>query len=441
MEFRYETLGPCHRKVSVSFPAEQVDAAFAKQLGEINKSLTMPGFRKGRAPQQVLEKRFSKHLASEVRSELIEAMFKALVEDEKVEPLEPPTFDAEALVAERGKAMALEFELFTKPEFETPAWQGLAVDVDAVVVDESEIEAAIDGLRRRSARLKTVEGAPLELNDVAVIDWEALDGDHSLASDQGAYFAPARAVLGGFSVPDLGQKLVGSLPGAQIRVPVQVAPDDPREELRGRALELAVELKEVRRYTLPTLDAEFLAKHDFDDESELRLEMERGIRRNKLRARDGEIEKRLVERLVQAIPMTLPEKQVEHMVAGWTGDRRRELEAEGKDADEVERALAEDLKDVRGAIEHDLRARFLLDRLADATQVECTEADLKAAIEAISAAHGLPIDELLDQYRGRPEQLRDLAGQIRRRKARAKLREEAKLNERAAPASPSKEKA
>lgn len=428
MDFQVETLGPCRKKIAVTIPPERVGEAFDKKYGEINESVALPGFRPGRAPRRLLEKRFGSRLGGEVKDDLVKAALEKLVEEQKVEPLAPPEIDLSDKSVEPGRAFTFEFELVTKPEFETPTYKGLEAAVPAIAVSEAEIDAAVDRLRRREASLEKVEDTLVAAGDVLVLDWRAMSGDSVEARDDNVYYPYGKGVVAGFAAQAIDEQLLGQAVGAQAEAAVQVAADDPRESLRGRELQLRVKLKSILRYVLPPIDAAFLAKHDYDDEAELRGEVKKRIVRVRTRERDVRAEDLLVEQLLSSIQISLPEDFVGRAVEGWAARTRMKLQMDQVDEDEIVKHIDGARASTKETIEREMQRHFLLDRIAAAESLEVTEAETARAIEEIAMAYGHPVEQVAATFRD-GEKLAELRSELLHRKARQVVREHATLVE------------
>jgi trigger factor len=435
MEFTVATVGPCRKKVTVKVPTERIREEYDKQFQEINKSFALPGFRPGHAPRKILERRFGSRLGDEVKGNLVKAAMEQLVEEKKVQPLAAPEIDVDALAFDREKPFEFEFELLTRPEFDTPAYKGLEAKVPAAEVSDEEVDRAVRAMLRRRAKLETVGDASLAEDDVAVLDWAARDGDSVEAHDEGVYYPLGRGVMGGFVVPGLDALLVGQRPGAEAQLDVEVLPDDPREELRGRSLRLTATLREVKRYVAPPIDAEFLKSHDFDDETEMRAEIRKRLVRAKRREAEVAAEGRLVEQLLEKIDVSLPEGFVEKELESWAARKRIQGEAEGIAEEEIAKVIDAARGDAKRAIEQDMKRFFVLDRIADAEGIEVTEAELVQAIRDIAAATGRPEEDVLASFRDQGR-LSELRSHVRHRKAREAIRSHATLVEQAPPPAP-----
>ncbi len=429
MDVQVESLGPCRKKVAITLPPDRVREAFDKRYQEINESIVYPGFRKGHAPRRLLEKRFATSLGREVKEQLVEGAIKQILEEKKVDPIEAPHVDVEALELQPDAPFSFELELVVKPEFETPEYKGVALEVPRVEVAEAEIQAAVDAIRRRDAKLTTAgEGEPLEKSDIAIVDWEAKDGESVVAHDQNVYYPLGRGVLAGFVVETLDAALLGKAPGAKAEATVHVAADDLREELRGKELHLEVELKEVKRYALPPVDEGFLKRHDYDDETEMRAELEKRIRRVKTRNRDQAGEARLLDQLVSGLDISLPEPFVERETERWARRLRMQLEVEGVPEEEIAKRVESGRTDAQAAVENDMRRWFLLDRIAEAEDVSVPESELAQAVQEIASVYQRPEEEVLASFRD-GSGLLELETQIKHRKTRELLYREAKVTE------------
>ena len=421
MDFRVDPLGPCRKKVAVTIPPERVRQEYDKQMGELNKSFALPGFRKGHAPRKLLERRFGPHLGGDVKESLVKAALEALVKEQKVEPLRPPTLDLEAMKVDPGQPLSFEFELLTRPEFQTPTWKGLEMKVAPVAVTPKEIDEAVEGLRRREARLTEAKDAVIGDGDVLVVDWQARVGGTVIAEDRGAYLPFGRGVLAGLPCAALEAELRGKKAGATAHGTVTAAADDPREALRGKEVELQVAVKEVRRHELPAVDAAFLERHDFDDVAEMRKYLERQIQRAKTRERDRAAEEKLLEGVVAGVSMALPDEILAQELEAWAERKKAELREEGVVEGALDKQLESARPEARREIEGELRRYFVLDRIAREENLEVADAEVGQALQEIAQAYGRPMEEVLEAYRqgGRLEELR---GSLRHRKVREAVR-------------------
>ena len=424
MDFTVETLAPCRKKIAVRISPERVGEEYDKKYNEINEHFAMPGFRPGKAPRHLLEKRFGGRLADQIKDDLLQAALEQLLEEKKVDPLSPPDIDLSDLEVEMGKPVEFEFEMVTKPEFDTPTYKDLEVKVPPIEVTDEEIDNAVDGLRRQGATLETAEDGTVEEGDILIVDWRARDGDSIEARDDNAYYPWGRGVVAGFVAADIDTQLEGKGVGTQATATVQVAADDPREELRGRDLELEVTLKEIKRYVLPEIDDAFLGKHDYDDVDELRDDVKKRIARAKGRQRDSLAEHLLVDQLLDGVEISLPEDFVDRELEHWASRQRMQAQMEQAEEGEVEKKIDAAREDTKAAIEKDMQRHFLLDRIASEEALDVSEAEMVQAIQEMAQAYGQPVEQIMQSFNDRGR-LAELRAEILHRKARGVIRQHA----------------
>jgi trigger factor len=428
MQFHVETVGPCRAKVKVTVPETRIREEFDRQYQEINKSVALPGFRPGHAPRKLLEARFGKRLSDDVKAKLVEAAFEELVQKKEVRPLAPPQIDAGAIAFDPTRPMEFEFEVLTRPEFETPSRDALQVKVPPIEVSPAEVDAALERMRIAEGTLVSAEDGVVGKDSVLVVDWKARAEGDEVASGENAYYRIGRGLLEGLVAPGLDEAVAGKRAGETVTVPARAAGDDARERLRGKAVDLEATVREVKRFKPAELDEAFLKSHDFDSVDELKGDVRRRIVRARERDRDRLAEDRLVDQLVERAKIPLPDAVVEGEVERWLERRRVEAQAEGLDPAEVTKEAAADRDEIRERVERDLRRHFLLERLSEADKTEVGDSEVLGAIEQMARDSGRPSSELVEAFRssGRIDELR---GHLRHRKVKEALRRSASVVE------------
>jgi trigger factor len=438
MDFRVETIGPCRKKVTVTVPAERIREEYDKQYDEINKNLSLPGFRPGKAPRKILEARFAKKLVGEVKAKLVEAAFQEMVSEKKVQPIASPRVDVEGLAFDPAAAFEFTVEMATRPEFDLPETKGLEVTVPPLSVSDADVDAGVERLRLAEGTLVPAPDGVAAEDDVLVLDLDARRGDAPLHAESNVYYRLGRGVVEGIVAEGLDAALRGASAGAKAKTEGRVAADDPREALRGDPFDLHVEVREVKRFRLPDLDEAFLKARDYDGVDELRQDVRRKIVRARERERDRMAEDRLVDLLVERAKIPLPAEVVDGEVERWLDRRRLEASAEGMPEEEITKEAAGAKDEVRSRVERDLRRVFVLEKVAEAEKVEVGESDLVAAIEQMAREAGRPTSEVAGAFSD-PQRLGELRSHVRHRKAKEALRRAASVVEETAKAAPATE--
>jgi trigger factor len=437
MDFRVEEIAPCRKKVTVTVPAAAVKTALDARYEEINDEITLPGFRPGHAPRKLLESRFGTHVRDEVKGKIVEEAFKKGVEEKKYAPLGQPNIDVAEAEIDAAKPFEFAFELTTRPEFDLPTWKGREVKVPAVSVDDAAVDEAVESLRMAEGTLETSD-EPLVLGDVAVVDWTASVDGARVDGGEGAYYRLGRGVMEGIALEGADPALVGGKAGATATVRGRTAADDPREGLAGREFDVAMTVRETKRFEPAALDEAFLKRRDFDDVEELRRDVRRRLLRQRERERDRVAEDRLVESIATEASITLPKQLVDDAVGGWAERRRIEARESGASEEDVARTLSAGEAKVRADVEADLRRYFVLDRIAEAEGLSVSEEELVGAVEQMARESGRSAGEVVQHFQEDPSRIAELRAHLRHRKAREALRKAATVVEETA-APPAKE--
>src|SRR5207247_3877652 len=173
-----ENLAPCKKLVRVEIEAQQVDETFESITKEFQREAAFPGFRPGKAPREMVLKKYEKDIQKEVKSKLISDSYRKAVEEQKLDVLGYP--DIEEIQFNRGQPMQFAATIETAPEFELPEYKGLPVKREARTVTEADVERALDALREPQVAFNTVD-RPIQAGDVAVINYTGASDGKSLA--------------------------------------------------------------------------------------------------------------------------------------------------------------------------------------------------------------------------------------------------------------------
>lgn len=441
MEFRVEELAPCRKKVTVTVPADRVRKEVDGQYAEVNKQIVIPGFRPGKAPRRLLESKFGAHIQGEVKQKIVEAAYKQLIEEKRISPLTQPNVDVDATTIDPAKAFEFAFEVTTRPDFELPTWKGLEVKVPPVSVSEADVDAGVERMRLQEGDLVPSEsGAAAE--DVVVFDWKAGEGETTLHAEESAYYRIGHGVLDGIVVDGLDGKIIGAKGGDSFMLRGRAPADDPRAVLAGKEFAIRLDVREIKRFKPADLDAEFFKRHDLEGVEELRKNVRRGIQRAKDRERDRLAEERLLDGLVASVKFDLPAEVIEGSVTDWTERQRVEALAEGREEEEVTKALTAGKDEMRVKVEGDLRRHFVLEKISEAENLSVSEQELIGAVEQIGRDNGRSAGEVIQHFQEQPARLAELRAHLKHEKAREALRKAAMLvDETVAPTPASEPKA
>jgi trigger factor len=409
-------LGDSRVRVEVGVEADAVQERLERAAQALARDLRMPGFRKGKAPPQLVIQRVGREAVLEqaLRDSLPEWYERALL-DTGITPVGDPELNVASLPG-AGEELSFSIEVAVRPDAKLGEYKGLEVGRAEAEVPDEAVEAELDRLREGFASLDPVD-RPAAPGDLVLIDYSAtVDGEPF----EGSEASDLMVELGAESlVPEFDRALAGAAGGDQKTVEVEFGPDHRPESLAGKPATFAVTVKEVREKKLPELDDGFAAEaSEFETLDELRAELSRRIAAA-LEARiEADFREAAVDAAADAAQIELP-KELIHARAHEMWERlERTLAARGASAEGFLRmegkTREQAVTDLEPDAERALRREATLEAVAEAERIEVSDEDLLAALQP--GEEGQSPERMLERLRanGRDAMLRS---ELRLRKA------------------------
>jgi len=385
-----EEAGPCRLKIRIEVSAESVAEKIEEEYRKLGESAELPGFRKGRAPRPLLERKFGKALLEDVKTDLIQQSFEEVREERKLEPLSLPEVDPEKIPLETGKPFAWETTIEVRPSLDIRNYVGLKVRKPRVSVEESEVDALLREFQELKSEWVPAEDQTARPHDQVIADLDLTsEGKTVNRIENQAVLLNEHLSLHGLKLPELYKNFVGRRPGETVEVPVSFPADFADPALAGKPTVLRAQIKGVKRKRVPAIDDQFAkTAFDLDSVNELRAHLRRRIEREKEEEIRRKMAEDLVEELIRTNDFPLPEGLLE--TASEEMLRRVHLELALKGV--PEEVLQKDLEKQRGAsrdvIRKVLKTRFLLEHIADRERIFVLEEEVEAKIAELAAGAG-----------------------------------------------------
>lgn len=278
-------------------------------LQELGRSVRIPGFRPGKVPRALLERRFRDHVRDEVMRQAIPEHLAEAVREAQVAPLGPPTVDE--VTWHEGEPLRFRAVVEVRPAVTVKDYLGVPLAREKVQVEDAEVDRALEILREDAATYTPMEGWPALREDLVVIDHEGTINGKPV---KGGSAQNVNVILGaGRYLPGFEEALRGMSKGEVKEFDVDVPPDSPRKELAGRRVHFRVTVREVKKKRLPELNDD-LAKElgEGDTLAELRDKVRERLAARKQRDQEAELKGKLMEKVAEANPVDLPEGLVQH---------------------------------------------------------------------------------------------------------------------------------
>lgn len=407
--------------LQITVPAAEVDAAFKNAVAKIANEVNIPGFRKGKAPRNVIENRFGKEaVKQEAFQMVVNKAYQAALDEHKLIPVADPKLDEDKF--EEGQDATFKLSMVLKPEPELGKYKGLQVEKKVARVTAKQVDAAMEELRNRHARMVvTPDGTKIEKGDFAIIDFAGTVGGEPFSGGEGKGY-PLEVGSNSF-IPGFEDQLVGLGKGESTDVKVTFPADYFVEELAGKEAVFKVNIQDIKRKEAPELTDEYVAK---ETEYKTVEELKAGYK-ERLKAaaeRDAQIqwEHDLITEAVKNAKFELPDEMVEARIDQMVDEMRLSLESRKMSMDMYMKYTGQDMAKIRenqkeAALEN-VKADVVLDAIAKKENIQVDMNDVDAEISAIAAQHGAKLEDVKKIIRNNGSMGLLLANILRRKAAR-----------------------
>ncbi len=368
-----------------------VSAVYRKQV----KSITVPGFRKGKAPRSIIEKMYGTGVFYEdAINDLIPTVYPEALKEANLDTVGQPEFDIVS-IDENGLVMSA--KVYVKPEVEIKDYCGIEVEKEVTAVTDEEVDKEIETVRERNSREIEVTDRAAEMDDTAVIDFEGfVDG---VAFDGGKGTDYALKLGSGSFIPGFEEQIVGKNIDDEFDVNVTFPAEYHAEELAGKAAVFKVKIHALTKVELPALDDDFAKDvSEFDTFDEYKADMKAKIAKRHEAAADNAVEEKLVEALIEKLEADIPEPMFVEETENFVRDYDNRLRSQGLDLATFFKYTGQTLdmlrEQMRPQAERQVKARLALEKIAALENVEVTEEDINGEFEKIAAAYNIDVAEV-----------------------------------------------
>jgi len=425
-----EDAGPSRKKVIVEIPAEAVKTAIDQEYENLRKEAIVPGFRKGRAPRRLLEKRFGKETREQVKLKLIADASDAAIKDNELNVLRDPEIDFEHIELPDSGPLKFEFEVEVRPEFELPPLEGIPIKKTKLETTDSEIDAEIEKLRKWLGVWAPCEEGTVEVEDkiIADVTLKAEDDDEGkILNDVEIYVRPS-GFVGPVPVENLDEFLVGAGLGQTRETTVDVPKTFFREEYRGKKINVKVKIKEIKRLKPAELDEHFLRRYGVESEEELRDRIRDMLQERVERMIRTDMEDQVYKYLLDNTDFDLPSEVVADFSSELLKRKYTDLMMQGLPKEEIERNMEQLQAGSERQAKEQLKVFFIMDKVAEKLGIEVSEEEVNGYIAQLALRRGQRPERMKEQMM-RDGSLNEFKMQIRQNKCVAKLLESAEITE------------
>ena len=392
-----ESIGQLRTKLTVTVPAEIIAERTSDQINELRREAQIPGFRQGRAPVVLVEKRFGSDVQSDLKDKLVAQSYLAAVDKEGLQVLGEPDIDLESISLPDKGDLTYTCEVELKPQFELPPLKGIVVEKPAVSVTDELVHERLDQIRGMRGVSELVENQPAQENDQVVGRVEIKVADIVIYEKDDELLPVRPSLIDGIGLEKLGETLAGAKVGDTRQLTITL-PDYYRQaDYRGKEAVVAMTVGQIKRLVLPELDDEFAKQLGAGSAEELRVwvkaDLEAGQDQMSRRAMRDNLHKYLLDNTTLDVPPTLSARQTDRAVAR----RMYDLLSRGVPQEEVDKRIDTLRLSAKEQVAQELKLHFILDKVAETLAIQVTEEEINARIAEIARAYNRRFDRVRDE--------------------------------------------
>ena len=396
MSLQVEKMEKNMAKLTIEVAAEDLEKAMQNAYQKAKGRITIPGFRKGKAPRKMIEQMYGKGIFLEdaVNALIPEHYSKAMGESE-LEIVSQPKIDL--VQAEPGKELIFTAEVAVKPEVTLGEYKGVEVPKSDVTVTDEDVDAEVKKEQEKNSRTITVEDRAAQLNDTVTIDFEgSVDG---VPFDGGQATEYPLTLGSNTFIPGFEEQLVGANTGDDVEVKVTFPEEYQAKELAGKEAIFKCAVKKIEAKELPELDDDFAKDvSEFDTLAEYKEDVKKNLTEKKEKEARTAKENAAVDKAIENAQMDLPDAMVETQCQQMLDDFSRRMQSQGLSMDQYFQftgmTAEKMMEDMKPQAVKRIQTRLVLEKIAEVENIQPTEEEVNEEISKMAEMYKMEADKL-----------------------------------------------
>jgi trigger factor len=434
MKTELKELSPTQREIHIEIEPEAVKEVYNRVSQKYAKGASVPGFRKGFAPVDVIRMRFKDEIQNEVLRELLPDKVQQAIEEHGLNPLSEPQLHFDNFEKQKlngSESLSIHIHVEVMPEIPTPEYKGLEATRRVRPLPEGEMDRIIDQRRESGATLLPVEGRKSETGDTLIVDLEGTFADEADAEPIKADDLEIK--LGDENIEQsFTENLAGLEEDEEKEFTVSYPADFTSQLLAGKTVNYKAKVKSLGKVELPELDDEWAQSLDEGYESLADLKGKLGKDLDKVSNSDADaaLRNELISKLIESHDFEVPNALIEAQARNLLNNFAQDMQQRGVDLNKIEKEfvqMAYEQMKVQAA--RDVKGAILLEKVAELENVEVSDEDVAGELEQMANYYGVPVEQIKESIAGQEGGEANIANNLRTRKAVEALVKHAKVTE------------
>ncbi len=430
MKVSLKNAGACRKTMKIEVPADQVATERTELLAFYTKGVALPGFRKGHAPKELVEKKYAKEMAADLKDRLVPKFYHEAIEKEGVKVVSIVDVGEPELV--EGKPLKFEVTLDVQPEFKLPKYKGIAIKAEKVEVTDKQVDETVESICRQHATFEDIEDRSAQEKDMVQVSYEAtVDGTpleekvpeaRGMGKGNGYWITCDDEAF----LPGMGKALIGASTGDKRDVTVEFPEGFIVKELAGLKAEFKVDVTGIRESKMPEFNEEFLKQLRVESEEELRTNIRQHLQDAAEAKEKGRQQDEACEFLLKKTKLDVPETAVQQQTRSVMYEMARQRMMQGMAREQIEAQTEDMMEEAKVKAEEQVKLRYVIMAIADAESIKAGDQDVADEVTRMAVQQQRDASEYRKELEkeGHLESVRD---QLRFSKTIAFLLENAKV--------------
>lgn len=386
-------------ELEITVPAEEFEKALDASYKKNVKNMSVPGFRRGKAPRKMIEKMYGESIFYEdAVNMLYPQAYEEAVKEAGIEPVDKADIEILSVNSDGFKFKA---KVTVKPEITIKDYKGIKVERPSAEVTDADVEAEVDTYRHRQARLVTVEGRAAENGDTVVFDFEGFTDGTAFEGGKAENYS---LMLGsGQFIPGFEEQMVGHNAGEEFSINVKFPEDYGAKELAGKDAEFKIKMHEIKQEELPEVNNDFVSDiSEFDTVDEFKADLKKKIQERKDAQAQTAVNEKLSIAISEKVEGDIPECMYEQEVEKNLSDFEARLKSQGLSLEQYAQFTGTDVPSLRAMMRHtaetDVKLRLGLEKIAELEHVVIDENEINDEYAKIAEAYQMKPEDIKNDY-------------------------------------------
>ncbi len=385
-----ETLSPTTKRLTINIPSEIIQSETDSIYNRLQMTARIPGFRPGKVPRSLLEKRFGRSVEAEVIEKVVPKYYLEAIKEANIEPVSYPNIE-DKISIKKGEPLRFTVTVEVKPELKDLNYTGIKIKKVDTTVRDDEVEKVLSLLRESKAVYSSTEDA-LKEGDMAIIDCEAFIGEElkeELSYKEYPYLIGAR------SMPEeISSALTGKKKGDSLEVKIKFEDDHPNKAIAGKEVLFKIKVKEGKKKNLPPIDDEFAKDENCQNIEELKNKIRENLKKKLERHANLRYKKEIMDELIKRHEFDIPASMVEAELSELIQNKKNTALSKG----EKPKSDEELRKELEPVARENVKAVILLEAIGKKEGIKVTEDDINRAFEELAESNNLKPEEIKKIY-------------------------------------------